>query len=46
MGMATKTGSGIRMGKRKEFTNNMMETTRNIFLKTKKVPKELILIVE
>ena len=39
-------GTRIKMDKKKEFTNNMMETTKNIFLKTEKAPKELILIAE
>ena len=36
-------GQKIRMDKKKEFMNNMMETTRNIFLKTEKAPIEQIL---
>ena len=46
MGTGTRRGTGIRMNRKKKLMNNMMETTRNIFLKTKKAPKELILIVE
>ena len=35
-----------KMDKKKEFTNNMMETTKDIFLKMKKAPIEQILSVE